>query len=663
MESDMSSKKQTSQNTKLSAFIVAAALLSAALIFSFCYSLDNKYTSLNTDPSKGLVPLASQWEFYPGHLYTPKELSSSSIVTPETIFIGQFGNFSAHQPNHSPFGRATYRKILKLRPSQDGWMLEIPEIFSSCRIFVNQKLVCQMGRPDTAPVSRHVQNTLLPLPSGTVELVIQAANDTHYYSGITYPPVLGTSSAVTSALTQKLIFYALLCFFPLGAAVTSLGVWVRKKSDPVFAAYGLVCLFFSVHVSYPFLHWLGWDFAGTAYLIEDVSYFAMLSCMVLLTSQLCRKILPNRLHMAVYVFTVLMTASPIIFTYVLFPANHGLVSLYGNVVYTAKLLVSLYLILLSFLGALNERSAVWLLAGNAVFGFGLFTDLRTGGDYEPLRFGWQDEYCGFLMVLLFMILIIRYNQNLIQKNQQLTLHLQEEVDAKTARLSKMLEERKEFLSIAAHDLKAPASAIKTYIDFIREGGVTIDEELKQYLEIIDKKSSQIQSNISSLQIFNAEDRIHEPPSVMDCNDFLNDVYAETKPYTDANGIYYYINLPDRHGFIYHQRERLFRTFENIILNATEHTPPEGTLTIDAEYTGQEAVITFTDTGKGISPDDLLHIFDYKFSTKNGPGTRGLGLYFVRISLEEYGGAIKAASVKNRFTAFTVTLPLAEEKRK
>lgn len=109
----------------------------------------------------------------------------------------------------------------------------------------------------------------------------------------------------------------------------------------------------------------------------------------------------------------------------------------------------------------------------------------------------------------------------------------------------MLEERKEFLSIAAHDLKAPASAT--------------------------------------------------------CG-------------------------RNKHCFIRHQKARLFRAFENIILKATEHTPPEGSLTIDAEYTGQQAVITFTDTSEGISSDDLPHIFDYKFSTKNSPGTRGLGFH-------------------------------------
>ena len=175
-------KTEKSKKKLLSVFILAAALLSAALLFTLCYSLDNKYTSSNSDPYKDLVPLTGQWEFYSGRLYTPKDFSAGSAESPEIITIGQFGNFSSHQPSQSPFGAATYRKVLNLPSSKDDWMLEVPEIFSSCRIYVNQTLVRQMGSPDAVPVSRHIQNTLIPLPSGTVELVIQAANDTHYYA-------------------------------------------------------------------------------------------------------------------------------------------------------------------------------------------------------------------------------------------------------------------------------------------------------------------------------------------------------------------------------------------------------------------------------------------------------------------------------------------------
>ena len=68
-------KTEKSKKKLLSVFILSAALLSAALLFTLRYSLDNKYTSSNSNPSKDLVPLTGQWEFYSGRLYTPKDFS------------------------------------------------------------------------------------------------------------------------------------------------------------------------------------------------------------------------------------------------------------------------------------------------------------------------------------------------------------------------------------------------------------------------------------------------------------------------------------------------------------------------------------------------------------------------------------------------------------
>ena len=64
-----------------------------------------------------------------------------------------------------------------------------------------------------------------------------------------------------------------------------------------------------------------------------------------------------------------------------------------------------------------------------------------------------------------------------------------------------------------------------------------------------------------------------------------------------------------------------------------------------------------DTGEGISPEHMVHIFEYQFSTKNHQGVRGLGLYFVKTSVEEMGGSITAESDPGIYTCFTVTLPL------
>ena len=141
---------------------------------------------------------------------------------------------------------------------------------------------------------------------------------------------------------------------------------------------------------------------------------------------------------------------------------------------------------------------------------------------------------------------------------------------------------------------------------------------------------------------------------------MKDLYRETLPYTDANGIYYYLDLPREPAHIFCQRRRLFRALDNILLNATAYTPPGGRITLSLLCERDWAVIRVADTGAGISPENLPHIFDYRFSTNNQPpdsGSRGLGLYFARITAEELGGTLTVVSEPGLGTTFSMRLPL------
>ncbi|MBU9725490.1 sensor histidine kinase [Diplocloster modestus] len=645
--------KEAKHNIRISILILAFSFLLAGILFWVTYHYDNKYTS----QSKQLYPLIDQWEYYPDHLYGPDDFVSGDVSDPGLIYIGQFGNFSQDRSGGSPFGTATYRKCLTLAHQPQGWLLELPEVFSACRIYMNGEKVQEIGNVDPDHYKYGVRNTLLNLPDGHVELIIQTSNFSHYYSGVTYPPLLGSSDDILKNLTVRFIFYALLCFFPLGGAAASIAVWAHRQKEPLYLTYGLLCLFFSIHTLYPFIHWSGIRLGELAYVIEDSSYFAMLSCMALLTYWLTRRVLPRKLHIVFYLFSVLLCILPPVSMYILFPLFPHTIAWYGTVISLAKLIMCVYLMSAALYGALKRSFSIWLLSGNAVFGFGILLDYVTGGQFEPIRFGWQNEYCGFIMVMLFTGLIIRYNRKIISENQRLTEHLQEEVSLKTASLTSMLNERKKFLSAVAHDLKGPAAVIQTYIDFIRESGVDMDEEMERYLTVIDNKSAQLRDNIQTLQVFNAQDRIQETSERLSCLDFFRLVYMETRAYTDANGIYYDLSLPDQDAVLYCQQNRLFRVFENIILNAVEHTPLGGRITIGINYLQETVEVSIMDTGEGISPDHMDHIFDYQFSTKNHQGVRGLGLYFVKTTVEEMGGSITAESDPGIFTRFTIILPL------
>jgi signal transduction histidine kinase len=98
---------------------------------------------------------------------------------------------------------------------------------------------------------------------------------------------------------------------------------------------------------------------------------------------------------------------------------------------------------------------------------------------------------------------------------------------------------------------------------------------------------------------------------------------------------------------------------NLACNALRHTPPDGeirmTAVVEAAASGRTAVIEFTDTGCGIDPKDLPHIFDAGFTTTGQ--TPGLGLTICQRIVEQHGGTIKVRSELGRGTTFRMEFPV------
>ena len=107
----------------------------------------------------------------------------------------------------------------------------------------------------------------------------------------------------------------------------------------------------------------------------------------------------------------------------------------------------------------------------------------------------------------------------------------------------------------------------------------------------------------------------------------------------------------------------------MIINAIHAMPGGGRLVIemrspltrDAEETSNMIEIVFRDTGKGIPPDELKHIFDFYFSTK--PDGTGLGLSVAQQIVEEHGGSIKVQSEVEKGTEFFIYLPISAKSAK
>ncbi|MCU0579376.1 MAG: ATP-binding protein, partial [Desulfobacterota bacterium] len=111
------------------------------------------------------------------------------------------------------------------------------------------------------------------------------------------------------------------------------------------------------------------------------------------------------------------------------------------------------------------------------------------------------------------------------------------------------------------------------------------------------------------------------------------------------------------------RGKLQQIFLNIINNAFAAMEAGGRLDITVKRVTEGSVaISFADTGKGISPEDLKRVFEPFFTTKASKGGTGLGLSITYGLVQELGGTIQVESTVGQGTRFTVTIPLRYEKR-
>ena len=106
-------------------------------------------------------------------------------------------------------------------------------------------------------------------------------------------------------------------------------------------------------------------------------------------------------------------------------------------------------------------------------------------------------------------------------------------------------------------------------------------------------------------------------------------------------------------------DRLDQAISNLVANALRHTPPGGTIELEAIASDGSCQLTVTDSGSGIAPEHVAHVFErfYKVDSSRSAGTAGsgLGLSIARAIVERHGGTISVTSQPGR-TAFVITLP-------
>ncbi|HZH17698.1 MAG TPA: ATP-binding protein [Archangium sp.] len=223
--------------------------------------------------------------------------------------------------------------------------------------------------------------------------------------------------------------------------------------------------------------------------------------------------------------------------------------------------------------------------------------------------------------------------------------------------------RDDFLSIASHELKTPLTPLKLHLQVLKHrmasGQPVPVQHAEKALAQVTRLSGLINDllDTSRIQAGRLELR-HEPVSL---RELTHEVLADLRTVSPQHTLEY--EEPGEPLLIEGDRSRLAQVLVNLLENALKYSPTGGTIRVHVERDGAQALVSVSDSGIGIPPDQKAHLFERFFRARNAPisgfGGLGLGLYISRDIVERHGGRIWVESEVGHGSTFRFTLPVLE----
>ncbi|MBN2389375.1 MAG: HAMP domain-containing histidine kinase [Anaerolineae bacterium] len=235
----------------------------------------------------------------------------------------------------------------------------------------------------------------------------------------------------------------------------------------------------------------------------------------------------------------------------------------------------------------------------------------------------------------------------------------ERLEASFAEVAAERDALRRFVADASHELRTPITALKTFNDLLQDAAAddaVARTEFLQESQFQLERLEWVTHNLLDLSRFDAG-LVTLDKTDVNAENFIQHVVGTFKVRAQDANLTLLIHCPDTSLTLYCDRERMEMALSNLVDNALKFTAPGGQVTVGAEQNEASVRLWVRDTGQGIAPEDLPHIFErfYRGSGVRATGS-GLGLAIVQSIAQAHGGHVFVESEPGEGSFFAIELP-------
>lgn len=268
----------------------------------------------------------------------------------------------------------------------------------------------------------------------------------------------------------------------------------------------------------------------------------------------------------------------------------------------------------------------------------------------------QDETLYEMAVFSFIMVVWGYNILTFLRERAREQRDLLELAIQNAALGRMNQTKTEFLQDMSHEMKAPLTVIATGIDFADQEMKAEDGSLAEAggaLETIRDETQRLGRMVDGMAKLASINELSRNRARVDFAALLLDSAEAFRYQLEQQGVILTVEAAPGMPDVFVEKDAFSQVLANLLSNAAAHTA-QGRISVTADYDDEYIAVRVADTGEGVPPGLLPHIFERGVS---GRGSTGYGLYICKTVLEAHGGTIEIDSEPGKGCAVTFTVPV------